>query len=162
MKSIKWIGLCVGLMLTAQGFAADFKLGYISIERVYREAKPALEIQKRLDQEFSARREELKKLQAQGKTLEAQLVRNDLSDAVRKTDQRALDALVRDYNSKSATLSEDFNQRRNEEFAAFVQRANQIVKRLAVEGKYDLILQDSVYVSPKYDLTEILLKELDK
>jgi outer membrane protein len=162
MKSFKLMGLCLGLLLSAQGFAADFKLGYISIERVYREARPALEIQKKLDKEFSGRREDLKNLQIQGKKLEAQLVRPDLSDAVRKSDQRALDALVRDYNAKSASLSEDFNQRRNEEFAAFVQRANQIVKRLAVEGKYDLILQDSVYVSPRYDLTEVLLKELDK
>jgi outer membrane protein len=103
MKSFKLMGLCLGLLLSAQGFAADFKLGYISIERVYREARPALEIQKKLDKEFSGRREDLKNLQIQGKKLEAQLV-----------------------------------------------------------GKYDLILQDSVYVSPRYDLTEVLLKELDK
>lgn len=162
MKSIKWLSLCAGLLLAAQGFAGDFKLGYINIERVYREAKPALDIQKRLDREFSPRRQELKALQDKGKKLEMQLVRGDISEAARKNEQRELDALIRDYNAKSAALSEDFNQRRNEEFASFVDRANQVVKHMAVDGQFDLILQDSVYVSPKYDLTEDLLKALDK
>jgi outer membrane protein len=162
MKSIKWVGLCVGLLLCMQSYADDFKLGYINIERVYREATPAIVIQKKLEAEFAPRRAELQVLQENGKKLEAQLVRNDLSDTDRKNDQRELDSLVRDYNAKSAALAEDFNQRRNEEFAAFLDRANQVVKRIAVDGHYDLILQDSVYVNPKYDLTDALLKELDK
>lgn len=162
MKSIKWIGLCFGLLLATQGYAADFKLGYVNIERVYREATPAIAIQKKLETEFAARRVELKTLQDNGKKLEAQLVRNDLSEVDRKNDQRELDALIRDYNAKAAALSEDFNQRRNEEFAAFLDRANQTVKRIAEQGQFDLILQDSVYVNPKYDLTDVLLKELDK
>jgi len=162
VKANKWLGLAAGLLLAWQCHADDFKLGYINIERVYREAKPALAIQKRLDDEFGARREELKGLQAKGKQLEALLVKPDLPDAERKGDQRELDALIRDYNAKSASLSEDFNQRRAEEFAAFLQRANQVVRDIAEKGHYDLILQDSVYVSPKYDLTDSLLKALDQ
>jgi outer membrane protein len=157
-----WWGLCAGLLLAVQVHADDFKLGYINIERVYREASPALAIQSRLDKEFAPRRAELKSLQAKGKQLEAQLVKSDLSDTDRKNDQRQLDALVRDFNAKSAALSEDFNQRRSEEFAAFLDRANKAVRKIAEDGHYDLILQDSVYVSPKYDLTDVLLKALDK
>ena len=162
MKPNKWWGLAAGMMLIWQCQADDFKLGYINIERVYREAKPAVAIQQKLDQEFGPRRDELNTLQAKGKKLEALLVRTDLPDAERKNDQRELDALIRDYNAKSASLSEDFNQRRAEEFAAFLQRANQVVRDIAEKGHYDLILQDSVYVSPKYDLTETLLKALDQ
>lgn len=163
MKSRHWLGLCAGLLLAVpHAFADDFKLGYINIERVYREAAPALAIQKKLDGEFAVRRNELRDLQARGKKLEAQLVRSDLSDGDRKNAQRQLDAVVRDYNAKSAALSEDFNQRRAEEFAAFQDRANQVVKRMAKDGHYDLILQDAVYVNGKYDMTDALLKELDK
>ncbi|TDR73844.1 OmpH family outer membrane protein [Paludibacterium purpuratum] len=162
MKPNKWFGLAAGMLLAWQCQADDFKLGYVNIERVYREATPALAIMKRLDQEFGPRREELKGLQAKGKKLEAQLVKPDLPDSERKSDQRELDAVIRDYNAKSASLSEDFNQRRAEEFAAFLQRANQAVRDIAEKGHYDLILQDSVYVSPKYDLTDTLLKALDQ
>lgn len=162
MKPIWWVALCAGLSLAVPVSAADFKLGYINIERVYREAKPAVDIQKRLEKEFAGRRTELKALQDKGKKLEAQLVRNDLSDAARKSEQRELDALIRDYNAKSAALSEDFNQRRNEEFAGLTERAGQLVKRLAADGQYDLILQDAVYVNAKHDLTDALLKELEK
>ncbi|BEV71033.1 MULTISPECIES: OmpH family outer membrane protein [unclassified Paludibacterium] len=162
MKPIKWVGLVAAMMLSWQCQADDFKLGYINIDRVYREAAPAQAIMKRLDQEFGSRREELKALQAKGKMLEAQLVKPDLPDAERKNDQRELDSVIREYNAKSASLSEDFNQRRAEEFAAFLQRANQVVRDIAEKGHYDLILQDSVYVSPKFDLTDTLLKALDK
>lgn len=162
MKTSKWLGLCIGALLALQVHADDFKLGYINIERVYREAAPAIEIQTRLEKEFAPRREELKAMQAKGKQLEAQLVRSDLSDTDRRNEQRELDALVRDFNAKSAALTEDFNQRRGEEFAAFLDRANQAVLKIAKDGHYDLILQDSVYVDPKYDLTDALLKALDK
>ena len=73
-------------------------------------------------------------MQNNGKKLEAQLVRGDLTDAARKNEQRELDALIRDYNAKAAALSEDFNQRRNEEFAAFVDRANRVVKRMILSA----------------------------
>lgn len=165
MKPIKWVGLVAAMMLSWQCQADDFKLGYINTERVYREAAPVLALNKRLDQEFGPRREELKALQAKGKQLEALLVKPDLSEADRRNNQRELDSVIRDFNAKSASLNEDFNQRRSEEFAAFLERANQVVRNLGAQGHYDLILQDSVYgvyVNPKFDLTDTLLKALDK
>lgn len=150
------------MLMATHAYADDFKLGYISIERVYSEATPAIKIQKSLQSEFAKRREELQALKDKGKKLEAELVRSDLAEETRKNDQRELDALIRDYDAKTAAFSEDFNQRRNEEFAAFLDRANQVVKQIAQQGHYDLILQDSVYVNPKFDLTDQLLKELDK
>lgn len=162
MKPNKWLGLCVGMLLAVQVHADGFKLGYINIERVYREAAPVLVIQGRLAKEFAPRRAELVTLQSKIKQIEVQLVRSDLSDNERKNDQRELDALMRDFGAKSAALTEDFRQRRGEEFAAFLDRANRVVRKMAQDGHFDLILQDSVYVDPKYDLTEALLKELDK
>lgn len=157
----KWLGLCVGLMLAWQCQAGDFKLGYINIQRVYREATSAVAIEQKLTQEFAARRAELTALQAKGKKWQAALADDSLPEATRKSMQKSLDAVVSDYNSKAASLAEELNQRRNDEFAGFLERANQVVRQLAEQGHYDLILQDSVYVNPKYDLTDALLKQLD-
>jgi outer membrane protein len=59
-------------------------------------------------------------------------------------------------------LAEDFNLRRNEEFASVQERANRTIKQIAEREQFDLILQDAVYINPKYDITAKVLKELEK
>lgn len=149
-------------LISATVFAADFKFGYVNTERIYREATPSLAIQKRLEKEFTVRRDELKKMELRGKELQALLSRNSLPADDRKRYEREYASLDRDWRARSRELAEDFNQRRNEEFAAVQERANQLLKQIAQREQYDLILQDAVYVNPKYDLTDKLLKELSK
>lgn len=47
----------------------------------------------------------------------------------------------------AASSQEDLNARKNEELQLVIERANKVVKSLAETEKYDLILQESVYVS---------------
>lgn len=162
MKSRAAVVFAALSLMSAVVFAADFKFGYVNTERIYREATPSLAIQKRLEKEFSARRDELKKMESRGKELQALLSRNSLSADDRKRYEREYASLDRDWRARSRELAEDFNQRRNEEFAAVQERANQLLKQIAQREQYDLILQDAVYVNPKYDLTDKLLKELGK
>jgi len=155
--------LLAGLaLLSLQAVAADLKFGYVNTERVYRDAAPAIAIQKKLDKEFADRRAELKKMEVRANELEALLAKNSLSIDDRKRYEREFAALDRDYRAKGRELSEDFNQRRNEEFASIQERANRVLKQIAEHEQYDLILQDAVYVNPKYDLTDKVLKELNK
>lgn len=160
-SSFKWwlAGLA---LLSLQATAADFKLGFVNIERVYREAAPAIAIQKKLDKEFADRRAELKKMENRAKELEGLLAKSTLSIDDRKRYEREYAALDRDYRAKGRELSEDFNQRRNEEFASVQERANRVLRQIADREQYDLILQDVVYVNPKFDLTGKVLKELEK
>lgn len=142
--------------------ADGFKFGYVNTERIYREASPSLSIQKKLDKEFNGRRNELQKMEARGKELQSLLSRGNLSIEERKRYEREYASLDRDWRARTRELAEDFNQRRNEEFASVQERANQLLKQIAEQGQYDLILQDAVYVNPKYDLTDTLLKALGK
>ncbi|MBV8678895.1 MAG: OmpH family outer membrane protein [Aquitalea sp.] len=162
MKS-SFKGVIAALALVAvQANAADFKLGFVNIERVYREAAPAIAIQKKLDKEFADRRAELRKMEGRAKELEGLMSKSNLSIDDRKRYEREYAGLDRDYRAKARELSEDFNQRRNEEFASVQERANRVLKQIADREQYDLILQDVVYVNPKFDLTSKVLKELDK
>ena len=142
--------------------AADVKIGYVNTERVYREAAPALNAQKKLEREFASREAELKKLAARGKELEAQLAKGKPNDSERRAMERELASVDREYQAKSRDFRDDLNQRRNEEFAAVQERANRVIKQLAEREQFDLILQDVVYVSGKMDITPKVLKELEK
>ncbi|MFD2449575.1 OmpH family outer membrane protein [Vogesella fluminis] len=155
--------LCsVGLMLAVPASAADFKMGYVNTERVYREAAPAVNAQKKLEKEFAVREADLKRLAARGKELEAGIARNKVPEAERKAMERDLAATEREYAAKMRDFRDDLNQRRNEEFASVQERANRIIKTIADREQYDVILQDVVYVSPRHDITGKVLKELEK
>ena len=46
---------------------------------------------------------------------------------------------------KRREFQEDLNQRKNEELAAVVERANRVIKQIFETEKYDLILQEAVF-----------------
>ena len=161
MKALK-ILLAVLAVTALPVQAAEFKLGFINIERVYREAGASVAIYKKLEKEFLERRTELAKMESRAKELEGFLSKSNLPADDRKRYEREYAGLDRDYRAKSRELNEDFNQRRNEEFTGVTERANRLLKQIAEREQYDLILQEAAYINPKYDLTPKLLKELDK
>lgn len=142
--------------------AAEVKIGYVNTERVYREAQPALNAQKKLEREFATREAELKKLAARGKELESLLAKNKTPSPERRQMERELESVDREYQAKARDFRDDLNQRRNEEFAAVQERANRVIRQMAEREQYDLILQDVVYVSRTLDITDKVLKELGK
>lgn len=160
MRSLWKAGLlALSLVLPAQ--AADIKLGYVNTERVYREALPALNAQKKLEKEFAIREAELKRLAARGKELESAVAKSKAGED-RKALERELSSVEREYAAKLRDFRDDLNQRRNEEYAAVQERANRIIRAIADREQFDLILQDVVYINPKYDITTKVLKELEK
>ena len=67
----------------------------------------------------------------------------------------------REFQRKRREFQEDLNARKNEELQQVLERANKVVKQLAETEKYDLILQEAVYVNPKHDITDKVLKILN-
>ena len=68
----------------------------------------------------------------------------------------------KDFQRRQREFREDLNQRRNEEMAAVLDRASKVVKQMAETEKYDLVLQEAVYVGTRIDITEKVLKALNK
>jgi outer membrane protein len=156
--------LLLGLSLLAgPALAQEFRLGFVSLDRIIKEAVPAKNAQVKLEQEFAKREKEL---QAQGvalKSLADQLERDasTLSESQRTTRQRQLVEQDREFQRKRREFQEDLNARRNEELQQVFDRANRVVKQVADAEKYDLILQEAVYVNPKHDITDKVIKALN-
>ena len=155
--------LAVILMgLTWQAVAAEFKIGFVNTERVFREAAPAVKAQKKLEKEFATRDQELQKMTKQAKDLQAYLEKEGItiSDAERRNKERDLANLNRDFQRLQREFREDLNLRRNEELAQVQERANRVIQSIAEAEKFDLILQEAVYASPRIDITDKVLKSL--
>ena len=64
-------------------------------------------------------------------------------------------------SAAAANSRKTLNTRRNEELQQVLERANRVIKQVAEAESYDLILQDAVYVNPKNDITDKVLKALN-
>ncbi len=144
--------------------AAEFKIGFVNTERVFREAAPAQKAQKKLEKEFATRDQELQKMAKQAKDLQAYLEREGvtISETERRNKERDLANLNRDFQRSQREFREDLNLRRNEELSAVQERANKAIIAIAESEKFDLILQEAVYASHRIDVTEKVLKALSE
>jgi outer membrane protein len=142
--------------------AADIKIGFIDAERINRESVPAERATKKLEKEFAPREQELRKLDQQIKTIQGQLEKDGLtmSESDRRNKEQELGRQSREFQRLQREFREDLNLRRNEELAALFDRANKVIKQIAESEKYDLIIQEAVYRSPRLDITEKVLKAL--
>ena len=142
--------------------AADIKIGFIDADRVNRESVPAERATKKLEKEFAPREQELRKLEQQIKSLQAQLEKDGLtmSDSDRRNKENELGRQTREFQRLQREFREDLNLRRNEELASLFERANKVIRQIAEAEKYDLILQEAVFRSPRIDITEKVLKAL--
>ena len=162
MKRLQSTLLAAMLGLAATTWAQGLqKLGFIDTARVYQESKQAQAIQQTLDKEFAARQKQLQQLQQAGLALKEALEGGKVAEAEREAQAQKLIAMDREYRVKSAQLAEDYNLRRNEEFASLQQNANRVIVDLARKEGYDLILQDAVFVNKQFDVTDAVIKALN-
>lgn len=150
-------------VLAMPALAQEFRLGFVSLDRIIKEAVPAKNAQAKLEQEFSKREKDLQALGTSLKNQADQLEREapTLSESQRANRQKQLIELDRDFQRKRREFQEDLNTRRNEELQQVFERANRVVKQVADTEKYDLILQEAVYVNPKHDITDKVIRALN-
>ncbi len=163
-SAIQWLAAAAVLMSSAAPvLAQDLKIGYVNSERVLREAVPAKAAQTKLEAEFGKREKELTDLAQRLKTAADKLEKDGptLAPSEQQRRQRELVEQDRDIQRKRREFQEDLNQRRNEELAAVVERANRVIKQIFDNEKYDVILQEAVFASSKVDITDKVIKALN-
>jgi outer membrane protein len=160
---LRYVLASSSLLLSMPLLAEDFRVGFINTDRIFREANTAKVAQTKLEQEFSKREKELVDLGNSLKTNSEKLERDlpTLSETQRTTKQRQLADQDREFQRKRREFQEDLNARKNEELQMVLEKANKVVKQVAEAEKYDLILQEAVYINPKHDITEKVIKAIN-
>ena len=150
------------LMASSSLALAETKIGFVNSDKVMREAAPAVRAQKRLEKEFEKRDQDLQRIAKDLQTMQESLEKNGmtLAESDRKTKEREFNDLNREFQRRQREFREDLNQRRNEELASVLDKANKAVKQIAEAEKYDIIFQEAVYASPRIDITDKVVKAL--
>ena len=141
---------------------ADTKIGFVNTEKLLREAPLSVAAQKKLEREFATRDQELQKLAKQARDLQTQLDKDGvtMSDSERKVKERDLGNLNRELQRQGREFREDLNLRRNEELGQIQERARKAIQDIAKAEKFDLIVEQAVYVDPRNDITDRVMKAL--
>src|ERR1700722_4818309 len=142
--------------------AQEARIAAVNSDRILRESAAAKAAQTKLEAEFAKRDKDLQDMAQKLKSMSDSLDKNgaSMSPTDRAEKQRDLSQLDTDFQRKQREFREDLNQRRNEELAAVLDRANKVIKQIAEQQHYDLIVQEAVYVSPRIDITDQVLKAL--
>lgn len=152
--------LSVGVVTSAT--ANELKVGFVNTQRIFRDAPAAVKAAKKLESEFSKRDQDLQRIAKQLQGMQEKLEKDSvtMSESERRSKEREFGELSRDFQRKQREFREDLNLRQNEENAAVIEKANKAIKQIAEAEKYDLIVQDVVYINPKLDITEKVIKAL--
>ena len=163
VRSMKLLSALLLSLLSVAASAEELKIGYVNGERVLREAEPAKKAQARLEAEFSKREKDLNDQHAKLRAAAEKLDKDGptLSETEKARRQKEIVESDRDLQRKQREFQEDLTQRRNEELSNVAERAQRAVKAIFETEKYDLILQDATFVSPRVDITEKVIKALN-
>jgi len=163
MKTLLYAGL-IFFACVAQAGADGFRIGVVDTERILRESDQAVRAEKKIEKEFAARDQEIKKQIKLSKEMQAALEKDgsSMSDSVRRFKERELANLNINLQTMQREFREDLNLRKNEELAVVLAHADKAIRAIAESEEYDVILQEAVYRNPKVDITDKVLKYLSK
>jgi len=158
-------GCTLAALLLAAGPAfGQMSIGFVSLDRILREAPAAQVAQKKLEQEFSQRGQDLSKLAEQLKKMQENLEKNavTMSEADRQKREREFGDGTREFQRRQREFNEDLAQRRKEEFERVIERANRAVRQIAEAEKLDVVFQNEqvVWASNRIDITDKVIKAL--
>ena len=165
----KFLVICLSVfLLLPLSVAAEteiFKIGYVVVEKVLKEAPQTAASNKKLEKEFKSRTDGLQKkvkaIQKQEKDFNKNSVTLSASD--RQKAQKKIQNSKIEIQRIERELREDIDIRRREEIGKLQQKINEAIEDLAAKEKYDLILYQGVaFASKEIDITNELIKVLGK
>ena len=161
----------VALSLVATSNAKELKIGYIHSQRILAEFQESIEAQRTLDDEQKEWIQEAKKMEAEITTLEAELENQSLLLSEEKKSER-LQAIQQKYMDYQRYQQEIWGEtgklyQRNKELTQpIIDKVNAVIEKIGKDGDYDIIFDAAVgnivYAKDEYDLTNLVLEDLNE
>jgi outer membrane protein len=153
------------LPLTVSAETEIFKIGYVVVEKILKEAPQTAASNKKLEKEFKSRTDGLQKKVKAIQKQEKDFNKNSVTMAApdRQKAQKKIQNAKIEIQRIERELREDIDIRRREEIGKLQQKINEAIEEMAKTEKYDLILYQGVaYASKEIDITDELIKVLAK
>ncbi|MDQ2991164.1 MAG: OmpH family outer membrane protein [Pseudomonadota bacterium] len=161
-KLLVMAALCAGSLAQAQN--APSRIGFVFTERLMTESKLAKAADLKIEAEFSRRQKAIKDMVSRLKSLSEKFDADSASlvDPERTKRYREVAELEKDVQRTQREFNEDLLQRKSEERANIAQKAYKVIEQIAEQEHLDVVLQESAWSSPRIDITDKIIRQLDK
>ncbi|MFM9983048.1 MAG: OmpH family outer membrane protein [Burkholderiales bacterium] len=138
------------------------RIGVVNPDRILSESVPALRAQERIKAEFAKREGELAGMASQLQRLQAELERDGITMAQldRQRKERAFNDLNQEFQKKKRSFEEDLEERRNTAMQEVSEQADRVIRQVAQQEKFDIIMREAVFASPRVDITDKVIEAL--
>jgi len=154
--------LFLTLAVTGNAFAADIKIGVVSVERILTEAPQVDAVNTSMLERFGPKRDELEGMAKEIRKLEENYKRNELVMTEDKLNElkNQIISKVQELKAKEAAMAQEVAGVRSQELAMLQKQVTGIIEDVAKKEGFDLVLSEGIaYTSDKLDITD---KVLDK
>ena len=154
--------VCMLMLAATCAAAQEVKIGYVNTGRIETESAQAKSALDALKQEFEPREKQIVELQ---RGIKADQERFDqgkatLPPAELKSLGSSIASRMRESDQLVYSLQADIEQRRKERAAKLFEEAGAVIKSIAEQGKYDLIVHEAAFARTSVDITNQVLKEM--
>jgi outer membrane protein len=154
--------VCMLLLAATYAVAQEVKIGYVNTGRLETESVQGKRALDAMKQEFEPREKQIVELQ---RGIKADQDRFDqgkatLPPAELKTLGNSIASRMRESDQLVYTLQADIEQRKRERAAKLFEEAGAVIKSVAEQGKYDLIVHEAAFARTSVDITNQVLKEM--
>jgi outer membrane protein len=161
-RTLPLVALSLCGFLVSQTASAEIKIAVVNFNKLLEEAPQTKNTMQELETEFGPRRRELVTMQNDLKAKDEKMQKEAalMPEAERQKAEKNLRDEQREFSRKAGEFQDDASQRRNEEIGK-VQRylASEINTYSSTQG-YDIVIGESFYVKPAYDITAQMLEVL--
>jgi outer membrane protein len=136
----------------------------VSTVRLMTESRLAKEAGAKIVAEFSVREKAIQERVSQFRNLtrKFEVEAADMGERERTTRTRELIDMEQELQRSQAEFREDLRARQNEERTIIAQKAYKAIAEIEKAEHIDVVLQNPLWFSPRVDITDKILKQLDK
>jgi outer membrane protein len=162
IRSLPLAVLALGGFLMSQTASAEIKIGVVNFQKLLEEAPQTKNAMQDLENEFAPRRRELVTMQNDLKGRDDKMQKDGpvMAENERAKAEKTLRDEQREFSRKAGEYQDDVSQRRNEEISKLQRFLAQEINTYSAAQGYDLVIGESFFVKPAYDLTAQMLEVL--
>jgi outer membrane protein len=156
--------LCLALAPLATVASAQLKVAVVNVQKAMLDSEEMKKISAQMEAKYKPRQAELDKLQADMNSIQQQLESNKLTPQAQSDLTVQGQRKQRDAQRLSDDLQAELERDRQDVLAKSAQKMQEVIKKLAEAGGYDLVVDVSqaLYFKPAMDITDQALMAYNK
>jgi outer membrane protein len=156
--------LCFALAPLATLASAQLKVAVVNVQKAMLDSDELKKISAEMDNKYKPKQDELNKLEADLQSIQTQLQSNKLTPQAQADLTTTGQRKQRDAQRLSDDLQAELDRDRQEVLGKAAQKMQEVIKKLAEAGGFDLVVDVSqaLYFKPAMDITDQALAAYNK